>query len=172
LTRILASHERVACEMAPGDAVFFHANTLHASGANSSDRPRTLLHCSYNAIANAPYIAGQEHHAFRPLEVLPDTALRNRAYDSSSPDLPHPTRRPASPAMVQGAGGTRGIRREDSPRDTEAQRSEVVNLRRLPPAILLRHSSKIGKPGRKARSATLHSLFRGNDDKERHRETE
>ena len=52
LTHILGRHERVACEMAPGDAVFFHANTLHASGANRSDRPRTLLHCSYNAIAN------------------------------------------------------------------------------------------------------------------------
>ncbi len=83
LERILASHERVACEMAPGDAVFFHANTLHASGANSSDRPRTLLHCSYNAIANAPYLAaGQEHHAFRPLEVMPDSALRDGAYDT------------------------------------------------------------------------------------------
>ena len=32
LTHILESHERVACEMAPGDAVFFHANTLHALG--------------------------------------------------------------------------------------------------------------------------------------------
>ena len=82
LERILASHERVACEMAPGDAVFFHANTLHASGANNSDRPRTLLHCSYNAIANTPYLAGQEHHSYRPLEVLPDTALRERAYDT------------------------------------------------------------------------------------------
>ena len=42
-----------------------------------SERPRTLLHCSYNAVANAPYVAGQEHHAFRPLEVAPDTALRD-----------------------------------------------------------------------------------------------
>ena len=83
LTHILARHERVACEMAPGDAVFFHANTLHASGANSSDRPRTLLHCSYNAIANEPFLAeGQVHHKFRPLAMLPDSALREGAYDT------------------------------------------------------------------------------------------
>jgi hypothetical protein len=83
LTRILATHERIACEMAPGDAVFFHANTLHASGANSSGRPRTLLHCSYNAIPNEPFLAeGQAHHRFRPLAVLPDSALREGAYDS------------------------------------------------------------------------------------------
>jgi len=83
LTHILGSHERVACEMAPGDAVFFHANTLHASGANGSNRPRTLLHCSYNAIANEPFLAeGQAHHKFRPLAVLPDSALREGAYDT------------------------------------------------------------------------------------------
>jgi hypothetical protein len=83
LTHILSRHERVACEMAPGDAVFFHANTLHASGANGSDRPRTLLHCSYNAIANEPFLAeGQAHHKFRPLEKLADSALREGAYDT------------------------------------------------------------------------------------------
>ncbi|HEX4568944.1 MAG TPA: phytanoyl-CoA dioxygenase family protein [Dongiaceae bacterium] len=83
LTHILARHERVACKMAPGDAVFFHANTLHASGANSSDRPRTLLHCSYNAIANEPFLAeGQAHHKFRPLAMLPDSALLEGAYDT------------------------------------------------------------------------------------------
>lgn len=83
LAGILASHERVACEMEPGDAVFFHANTLHASGANTSARPRTLLHCSYNAVDNEPYLTqGQEHHKFRPLAVLPDGALAERAWRS------------------------------------------------------------------------------------------
>jgi hypothetical protein len=83
LGHILARHERVACEMAPGDAVFFHANTIHASGANRSSRPRSLLHCSYNAIANEPFLAeGQAHHKFRPLAVVPDSALREGAYDT------------------------------------------------------------------------------------------
>jgi ectoine hydroxylase len=81
LERILASHERVAPALEPGDAVFFHANTLHASGPNRSDRPRTLLHCSYNAVGNEPYLAeGQAHHKFRPLEKMPDTAIRDGTY--------------------------------------------------------------------------------------------
>lgn len=76
LALIQARHETVACVMAPGDALFFHANTLHASGPNESAAPRTLLHCSYNAVDNSPFIAGQEHHAYRPIELLPDDALR------------------------------------------------------------------------------------------------
>jgi len=61
----------------PGDACFFHANTLHASGANVSDRPRTLLHCSYNTIVNSPFIAeGQQHHRYKPFRKLPDDTLR------------------------------------------------------------------------------------------------
>ena len=41
-----ATHERVSCTLAPGDAVFFHCNTLHSSAANSSPNPRwTLVSC-------------------------------------------------------------------------------------------------------------------------------
>ena len=70
----------MACILEPGDAVFFHSNTLHASGPNESAVPRTLLHCSYNAADNSPFVAGQEHHAYRPLTVLPDDALRERRF--------------------------------------------------------------------------------------------
>jgi ectoine hydroxylase len=76
LALAMQRYERIACVLEPGDAVFFHSNTLHASGPNGSDLPRTLLHCSYNATDNSPFIAGQEHHAFRPLAVMPDDALR------------------------------------------------------------------------------------------------
>lgn len=70
------NHRIVSCEMEPGDVVFFHANTLHASGPNRADRPRTLLHMSYNTVANSPFVAeGQEHHKYRPLEKLPDDTL-------------------------------------------------------------------------------------------------
>lgn len=66
----------VTCAMEPGDAVFFHSNTLHASGPNVSGRPRTLFHASYNAVANDTFATeGQEHHKYRPLDVLPDSAL-------------------------------------------------------------------------------------------------
>ena len=44
---VLKSHERVYCEMAPGDALFFHCNTLHASAPNllgaAAQRPALLL---------------------------------------------------------------------------------------------------------------------------------
>ena len=83
LAEILKTHERIACAMEPGDAVFFHANTLHASGANASARPRTLLHCSYNAIDNEPLLGkDQEHHMYKPLVKLPDSAIRDRQYGS------------------------------------------------------------------------------------------
>ncbi len=82
LERILERMEVVDCAMAPGDAVLFHCNTLHASGPNRSDRPRTLLHCSYNAVANSPFMAGQDHHRYRPLAPLSDDAIKRGRYRS------------------------------------------------------------------------------------------
>lgn len=76
LALIEKRHETVTCEVDVGDVIFFHANTLHASGPNKSDRARSLLHISYNTIANDPFIEkGQEHHKYRPLNKLPDSAL-------------------------------------------------------------------------------------------------
>ncbi len=81
LALIERQHEVVSCVMEPGDVVFFHANTLHASGPNVSDRPRTLLHMSYNTVANSPFVAeGQEHHKYRPMVKMPDDALASRAW--------------------------------------------------------------------------------------------
>jgi hypothetical protein len=71
----------VPVELEPGDACFFHANTLHASGANTTDFPRTLLHCSYNTIENSPFISeGQEHHRYKPFDRLPDSVLVEREW--------------------------------------------------------------------------------------------
>jgi ectoine hydroxylase len=71
----------VPVEMESGDACFFHCNTLHASSGNSTDSPRTLLHCTYNAIENSPFIEeGQQHHCYRPFDKLPDTALVDRGW--------------------------------------------------------------------------------------------
>ena len=67
--------QRVYCELEPGDAVFFHSNTLHASGPNNTDSPRTPLHVSYNTVQNRPWRPLMAH-PFEPLEVLPDEALR------------------------------------------------------------------------------------------------
>ena len=82
LAEIMKTHEVIHTVLQPGDAVFFHCNTLHASGPNKTDRPRTLLHCSYNAIANSPFVEGQKHHAYQPLEKLPDSAIRDGKFSS------------------------------------------------------------------------------------------
>lgn len=62
-------------EMAPGDALFFHSNTLHCSAPNESDTPRWLLICCYNAASNNPT---KEHHhpQYTKLHKVPDRAVR------------------------------------------------------------------------------------------------
>jgi ectoine hydroxylase-related dioxygenase (phytanoyl-CoA dioxygenase family) len=42
-------------EMGPGDTAFFHCNTLHASAANLSDKPRWSIITAYNLVSNKPY---------------------------------------------------------------------------------------------------------------------
>ena len=66
----------VPVELEPGDACFFHGNVLHASGPNTTDIPRTILHISYNTIENSPFIEeGQDHHRYKPFSKLPDDTL-------------------------------------------------------------------------------------------------
>ncbi len=61
--------------MEPGDACFFHANTLHASEQNRSDKPRNVLLCCYNAAWNDPY---KEHHhpRYTRLVKVPDSRIK------------------------------------------------------------------------------------------------
>ena len=66
--------ELVHCEMAPGDALFFHANTLHCSAANLSERSRNLLICCYNKATNDPY-KPHHHPSYTPLQKVPDEAV-------------------------------------------------------------------------------------------------
>ncbi len=67
--------ERVYVELAPGDTLFFHTNTLHRSDQNTSDYPRWSLICCYNTKHNNPY--KESHHPFyEPIEKLPDSAIK------------------------------------------------------------------------------------------------
>tara|TARA_B100001123_G_C15217471_1_gene989848 strand:- start:285 stop:1175 length:891 start_codon:yes stop_codon:yes gene_type:complete len=67
--------ELVYVEIDPGDALFFHSNTLHRSDQNTSDEPRWSLLCCYNSKHNNPY--KESHHPFyEPLEKLPDSAIK------------------------------------------------------------------------------------------------
>ncbi|MEC4983917.1 MAG: phytanoyl-CoA dioxygenase family protein [Oscillatoria sp. PMC 1068.18] len=79
---VLERLEIVYCEMQPGDAVFFHANTLHGSDLNQTDDIRVALFCTYNVVSNEPYnLENQQHHRYIPLEKVPDSALREKQYN-------------------------------------------------------------------------------------------
>ena len=69
--------EVVSCEMAAGDALFLHCNTLHGSSKNTSKQNRNVLLCCYNAARNDPY---KDHHMprYTPLKKLPDSAVKER----------------------------------------------------------------------------------------------
>ncbi len=61
-------------EMDPGDALFFHANLLHRSDRNRSDKPRWAMICCYNAARNDPY-KDSHHPRYTPLEKVADSAI-------------------------------------------------------------------------------------------------
>ncbi len=103
LDRVAAVKERlelVHCEMAPGDGLFFHCNTLHRSDANHSDKRRwTLIYC-YNAARNDPVI---EHHhpGYTPLERVPDGALLDAGLTFASGDTEGFFSAPANPKSLE-----------------------------------------------------------------------
>jgi ectoine hydroxylase-related dioxygenase (phytanoyl-CoA dioxygenase family) len=64
----------VYVELMPGDALFFHPNTLHRSEANLSDNSRWSLIAVYNRSSNIPYNEPSQSSTI-PLQVVPDDAL-------------------------------------------------------------------------------------------------
>jgi ectoine hydroxylase-related dioxygenase (phytanoyl-CoA dioxygenase family) len=79
--RVQAIIERLGvrhCEMPAGSALFFDANLLHASEANTSDVPRRAYICCYNAWSNAPY-GGRGHGEPTPIATLDDGAVLRAA---------------------------------------------------------------------------------------------
>jgi len=75
VAEILKRLELVHVEMAPGDTVFFHSNTLHRSDQNRSENPRWSMICSYNAARNDPY-RDSHHPRYTPLVKVPDAKIR------------------------------------------------------------------------------------------------
>ena len=99
--------EHVYCEMEPGDAVFFHGNTLHRSDQNQSDHPRWAMICCYNTAANDPYKEGQ-HPGYTPLERVPDSSITEYAgkivsEDDSAVDFMDPSHDGTSAALKKKA---------------------------------------------------------------------
>jgi hypothetical protein len=64
------------CELSPGDAIFFHANLLHRSDANTSQRPRLSLICCYNTRHNDPVGSDNRHPNYSPLEIWSDQRVK------------------------------------------------------------------------------------------------
>ena len=71
----LKNLELVYCEMEPGTALFFHANTLHRSDQNRSEHPRWSLICCYNTKHN-PCKDLPGHPSYSPLEKWPDERIK------------------------------------------------------------------------------------------------
>ncbi|MEM9018844.1 MAG: phytanoyl-CoA dioxygenase family protein, partial [Verrucomicrobiota bacterium] len=75
--------ELVHAEMEAGDAVFFHSNTLHASGPNNSEHPRWAMICCYNAASNDPY--KESHHpGYTPLQKVDDEEVLRVGRDEAN----------------------------------------------------------------------------------------
>ena len=74
MAAIVARLEVVPCELEPGDAVFFHGNTLHRSAQNMSQFRRWTLICCYNRVDNDTLVRDDDRY-FVPLEKVPDSAV-------------------------------------------------------------------------------------------------
>ncbi len=96
MVRVEAAMEKmelVYAEMDPGDALFFHGNTLHASSANTSDRTRNVLLCCYNRADNAP-VFDRPNNGHTKIEALEDERVMDYA------DRPLDAERPFAKAAV------------------------------------------------------------------------
>lgn len=83
IAAVQARLETVHVEMAPGDVLLFHPNTLHRSDANHSDEPRWTMICCYNAARNSPYKPGH-HPSYTPLAKLDDALVMSYAQRRST----------------------------------------------------------------------------------------
>ena len=75
--------ELVHVTMEPGDALYFHANLMHASDANNSDNSRWAMICCYNAASNDPY-KDSHHPRYTKLEKVDDARLLEVGRDDAN----------------------------------------------------------------------------------------
>jgi ectoine hydroxylase len=75
MEEILKRLEVVHCELDPGDAVIFHANALHRSDQNRSDRRRWTFLVCYNAVSNDSFVREDDRY-YVPLDKVDDGAVK------------------------------------------------------------------------------------------------
>ena len=75
LSEVAKVLDHVHCELSPGDALFFHCNTLNRSDQNRSDKRRWMLLACYNTKHNSPFKTVVPGTPYRPLDIAPDSAI-------------------------------------------------------------------------------------------------
>jgi len=65
--------DRVYCELAPGDALIFHSNLLHASNPNTSENPRWSIISCYNTLHNTPL--AEPSSCFKEVRTVPTGSI-------------------------------------------------------------------------------------------------
>ncbi|MEE2803477.1 MAG: phytanoyl-CoA dioxygenase family protein [Pseudomonadota bacterium] len=98
IPHILNTHEVVDCVLSPGDAVIFHANTLHRSEQNLSGQRRWTFMCCYNAISNNTFKRDDDRY-YVPLEKVDDSAIRKAGLKFASGKAEHFTSKPYVPDL-------------------------------------------------------------------------
>ena len=71
----LAEMEEIHCELAPGSALYFHGNMLHASDPNLSEQPRWALIYAFVAARNTVVLAELEKTLGPPLQGWSDAQV-------------------------------------------------------------------------------------------------
>jgi len=105
LAEVQAVMPTVYVEMNPGDVLFFHCNTLHASSRNDSSYRRWAFIVSYNKRKNNP--VKRHHHAlYHPLEMLPNSAILqcNRTRSTKDKWFMHPDEDKSAKSMADKKG--------------------------------------------------------------------
>jgi len=85
--QIKRSHGVVLCTMNPGDALFFHANTLHCSSANLSEQSRLILISCFFRKDNQSVIDDPRYHHKEIVPVAYKTILDGAKQVSSTMDF-------------------------------------------------------------------------------------
>jgi ectoine hydroxylase len=98
MEHILKVCETVYCEMAPGDGLFFHANTLHSSEQNRSASRRWTLLCCYNRVDNDTVKREDDRYCVL-LEKVPDDAIKKAGLRFSDGASEHFATKPFVPKV-------------------------------------------------------------------------
>jgi len=83
VNEILSRHGTTLCTMDPGDALFFHSNTLHNSGPNLSDQSRLILISSFFRRDNQS-IQDDPRYKNKEVELAPHQSILDGAHQLDS----------------------------------------------------------------------------------------